>query len=129
MLNFLFRRRCLKGRSFILLLIFLLVLDFAPYEMQDVGLPSQKVRVAKNVFARVFAAFVKAIHIELSDERVDIPVPEELGKNMVLEVVDLFDGKLAAVSHPMDYGLVLFVLENLEAFLNEISYRIISNLT
>ena len=109
--------------------LIIFIFNFALDKREQVGLSPQKVGVAENVFAGVFATLVKAIHIELSDERVDIPVPEELGKNMVLEVVDLFDGKLAAVSHPMDYGLVLFVLENLEAFLNEISYRIISNLT
>jgi hypothetical protein len=119
----------LKDRRFVLLLVFVLVFDFSPDEMEDIGLPPEKVRVAKNVFAGVFAAFVEAVHIELPDEGVDVPVPEVLGEDMVLELVDLFDGKLASVGHPVDDGLVLFVLEDLEALLDEVSDRIICNLT
>jgi hypothetical protein len=41
---------------------------------------------------------------------------------MFLELIDLLDGELAPIAHPMDNGLVLFVLEDLEALLDEVSH-------
>jgi hypothetical protein len=49
-------------------------------------------------------------------------VPEEFGEDVFLELIDLLDGKLAAVAHPVDNGLVLFVLEDLEALLDEVGH-------
>lgn len=75
--------------------------------MQDVGLSSQEKRVAENILAWVFAALVEAIHVELADERIDVPVAEVFGEDMVLKGVNLFDGELAPIGHPVDDSFVL----------------------
>ena len=80
----------------------------------------QEEGMAEDILAGVFATFVEAVHVELSDERVDVAVSEVFGEDVVLEVVNLFDGELASVGHPVDDRLVVFVLEDLEALLNEI---------
>ena len=78
--------------------------------MEDLGLSSQEEGVAEDVFAGVLAALVEAVHVELADEGVDVAVPEVLGQDVVLEVIDLLDGKLASVGHPVDDRLVVLVL-------------------
>ena len=88
--------------------------------MEDLLLSFQEEGMAENILAGVFATFVEAVHVELPDEGVDVTVPEVFGKDMVLEVVDLFDGELASVGHPVDDSLVVFVFKDLEALLNEI---------
>ena len=81
--------------------------------------------MAENVFAGVFATLVKPIHVELSDERVDVLVPEVFGEDVFLELIDLFDGELASVGHPMYDDFVLFVLKDVKAFLDEVGDQII----
>ena len=76
--------------------------------------------MTEYIFGGVFPAFMEAIHIELSDEGVDIAVPEVFGEDVILEVIDLFDGELASIIHPMDDRLVLLVIEDLEALLDEV---------
>ena len=75
-------------------------------------MPPQEVWVTEDVLAGVFATFVEAVHVELSYERVDISVPEVFGEDVVLEVIDSFDGKFPSVGHPVDDRLVVFVLKN-----------------
>ena len=99
-----------------------LVLDLAPDEGEEMGLAAEEEGVAEDIFAGILAGFVEAIHVELPDEAIDIPMPEIFGEDMFLEFIDLLDGKLAAVAHPMDNGLVLFVLEDLEALLDEVGH-------
>ncbi len=83
--------------------------DFAFNKVQDLWLPAEEEGMAEDVFAGVFSTFVKAVHVELANERVDVAVSEVFGEDMILEVVDLLDGELASVSHPVDDGLVFFV--------------------
>ncbi len=45
---------------------------------------------------------MEAIHVKLSNEAVDIPVPEEFGEDVILKLINFFDGKLASVGHPVD---------------------------
>ena len=77
--------------------------------MEDLRLSFQEEGMAEDIFAGVFATFVEAVHIKLTDEGVDIAVTEVFGEDVVLEVIDLFDGELAPVSHPVDDRLVVFV--------------------
>jgi hypothetical protein len=93
--------------------------------VEDVGLAAEEEGVAEDVFAGVFAAFVEAVHVELADEGVDVAMAEVLGEDVVLELINLLDCELASVGHPVDYGFVFLVLEDLEAFLDEICYRIV----
>ena len=104
------------------LVSFVLVLDFAADQVQDLGLSAEEEGMTEDVLAGVFAAFVEAVHVELADEGVDVAVAEVLGQDVVLEVIDLLDGELASVAHPVDYPFVLLVLEDLETLLNEISH-------
>lgn len=83
--------------------------DFAFDEVEDLWLSSEEVGMAEYVFAGVFAALVKTVHIELAYEGVNVSVAEVLGEDMILEVIDLFDGELTPVGHPVDDGLVLLV--------------------
>lgn len=45
---------------------------------------------------------------------------------MVLEVVNLLDGELPSVGHPVNDRLVVFVFEDLETLLNEIGNRCVN---
>lgn len=81
--------------------------------------------MTEYIFTGIFSAFMESIHIELSNEGVDISVSEIFGEDVILEVIDLFDGKLTTIRHPMDDGLVIFVVEDFETFLDEISDGVI----
>lgn len=65
--------------------------------------------MAKNVLAWIFPTFVETIHVELSDKRIDVSVSKVFWEDMILKLIDLFDGKFTAIGHPVDDGLVLFV--------------------
>lgn len=78
--------------------------------------------MTEDIFAGVFAGLVEAVHVELSDEAIDIPVSEEFGQDVVLELIDFFDGKLPSVGHPVDDGLVLLVFEDFKALLDEVGH-------
>ena len=77
--------------------------------------------MTEDVLAGILSALVEAVHIKLPNERVDIPMTEVLGKDLVLKIIDLLDGKFSTVSHPMDDRLVVFVLKNLETLLDKVS--------
>ena len=96
---------------FIFLIVFFIVLDFSLNEVEDLRLPPEEVWVTEDVLAGVFATFVEAIHVKLSYERVDISVSEVFGEDVVLEVIDLFDGEFPSVGHPVDDRLVVLVLQ------------------
>lgn len=88
---------------------FVLCFDFAFDKMKDLWLSAEEEGMAEDIFAGIFAAFMEAIHIELANEGVDIAVAEVFGEDMILEVIDLFDGKLASVGHPVDDRFVFLV--------------------
>lgn len=83
--------------------------DLAFDEVEDLRLSTEEEGMAEDVFAGVLATLVKAVHVELSNEGVDVSVPKVFGEDMILKVVDLLDGKLASVGHPVDDRLVFFV--------------------
>jgi hypothetical protein len=65
---------------------------------------------------------VEAVHVELANEAVDVAVAEELGEDVLLELIDLLDRELPSVGHPVDDRLVLLVLQDLEALLDEVCH-------
>lgn len=65
--------------------------------------------MAKNVLAGIFATLMEAVHVELSDERVDVSMSEVFGEDMILKLIYLFDSEFTPVGHPVDDGFVLFV--------------------
>lgn len=67
--------------------------------------------MTENIFRGFFAALVEPIHVELADETVDVSVPEVLGEDSLLELLNVFDGKLFAISRPLDNSGVLVILE------------------
>lgn len=79
MLVIFFAGRRAEHRSLVLLFLFLVVLDFASDHVKDLGLSSQEERMTEDVLAGVFATLVEAVHVELSNERVDVAVSEVFG--------------------------------------------------
>ena len=77
--------------------------------------------MTEDVLAGILPALVEAVHVELPNEGVNIPMTEVLGKDLVLKIIDLLDGKFPTVSHPVDDGLVVFVLKDLETLLDKVS--------
>ena len=82
--------------------------------------------MTENIFAGVFATFVETVHVELTYEGVDIAVAKVFGEDVVLEVIDLFDGELASIRHPVNDRLIVFVFQDIEALLDEIGNRCIN---
>lgn len=68
-------------------------------------------RVAEDVFGGFFSGFVKPIHIELSDEAINIAMSEILGEDGLLELVDVFDAEFFSVWHPADDFVMLVSLD------------------
>jgi len=120
---FLFGSRGRRG-SLGLLVPILLQLDLSLDQMQKLRMSPQEARMAEDIFAGILARLMEAVHVELPNEAIDIPVPEEFGKDMVLELIDLLDGELAAVGHPVNHRLVFLVLQDLKALLDKICHRI-----
>ena len=71
---------------------------------------SDEIGVTENIFTGVFTTLVEAVHVQLSDERVDISVSEIFWEDVVLEVIYLFDCELLPVGHPMYDSFIFFVL-------------------
>jgi hypothetical protein len=88
--------------------------------VEKMSMPSEEIGMTKDVFAGVLTGLVESIHVELPDEAVDVPVPEEFGEDVVLKLINFLDGKLASVGHPVDNRLVFLVLEDLKALLDEV---------
>ena len=109
------------GDVFVFFFLVVLVFDFAFDEVEQLRMSPLEEGMAEDVLGGVFSAFVEAVHVELADEGVDVAVSEVFGEDVILEVINFFDGELAAVGHPVDDGLVLLVLKNLEALLDEVS--------
>lgn len=58
--------------------------------------------MTENILAGVFARLMEAVHVELSNKTVDVVMPEMFGQDLILKLVDLFDGELSAIGHPMN---------------------------
>lgn len=79
--------------------------------------------MTEDIFGGILAGLVEAVHVELAYEAVDVSVAEVLGQYLFLKVIYFFDGELATVGHPMDDCLILLVLQDLKALLDEVSHR------
>lgn len=90
--------------------------------MEDLRLSPQEKGVTKDIFAGIFAGLMEAVHIELPDEAVNVPMPEIFREDMVLKLIDFFDGELTSVGHPMYNGLILLIFEDVETLLDEVSH-------
>jgi len=53
---------------------------------------------------------MKTIHIELSYEGIYVSMSKIKRKNVLLESVNILDGKLSSSMNPMDYFLEFFIL-------------------
>jgi len=93
------------------------------------SLSSHEEGMTEDVFAGVFSGFVEAVHVKLSDEAVNIPMSEVFGQDLILKVINFFDGKLTTVGHPVDDSLILLIFQYFKALLYEIGDRILSLVT
>jgi hypothetical protein len=75
--------------------------------------------VSENIASGFFAALVEPIHIELSNERVNIAVSEVPGKDLILEKFDRADSELPATGQPVYHMLMLLSLQDLEGLVDE----------
>lgn len=50
----------------------------------------------KYAFRGILTAFMKAIHIKLPNERIDLGMSEMVGKDKILKFVDVLDNKFLA---------------------------------
>lgn len=55
---------------------------------------------------------MKAIHIKLPNETVDVAVPKVLGQDCFLKLFNILDGELFAIPRPLDDPRILVVLNN-----------------
>ena len=67
--------------------------------------------VTENAFRILLPALVKPVHVELSDEGVDLLVSAELWKHHFLELSYILNYKLSAIGSPIYDPAVLFVLK------------------
>ena len=89
---------------------FVVVFDFPFDEGEEIWAILLEGGVAKNTFGSILAGFVKAIHIELSDEWIDFGVSEVLGEDDFLELVDVPDDEFPAGGGPENNFTVVGVL-------------------
>ena len=59
-------------------------------------------RVAEDTFGMFFPGLVEAVHVELSNETVDLVVPEVFGKHNLLKLVDVLDDEFSACARPVN---------------------------
>ena len=96
--------------SNIFIIFFQLVLDFSSNKMQNLCVSPQKVRMAKYILGRLLATLMETIHIELPNKTVDVAMPKVLGKDILLKFLDVLNGKLFSIGHPLDNLVVFFIL-------------------
>ena len=68
--------------------------------------------MTEDTFRVVGSAFVEAVHIELSDERVHFGVSEVAGEDDGLELVDVLDDELRARWSPVCYFGKFLILDD-----------------
>lgn len=74
--------------------------------------------MAEDVFGWFFPGLVKAIHVELSDEAVDVAMPEILGQYELLELFYVFDGEFLSVVHPgYNFGVLIALNKKMLTFM------------
>ena len=88
--------------------------------MKDLRLPSEEEGMTEDIFAGILTTLVEAIHVKLPDERVDISMPEIFGQDLILKIINLFDGELPPICHPMNDGLIVLIVKDIKTLLDEI---------
>jgi hypothetical protein len=58
--------------------------------------------MSEDNFGLIFPGLVESIHVELSDEAVEVAMSEVFGKDLGFEFMDVFDQELFAVGGPGD---------------------------
>lgn len=58
--------------------------------------------MSEDNFGLIFPGLVESIHVELSDEAVEVAMSEVFGKDLALEFINVFDQELFAVGCPGD---------------------------
>lgn len=66
--------------------------------------------MAENIFGWLFSRFVESIHIELSNETIDVAMPEIFGQNSFLKLLNVLNSEFFAISGPLDNFGVLMIL-------------------
>jgi hypothetical protein len=74
-------------------------------EIQLLGV-STKLLMLEDGPVQLVSDFVKVVHVELSDEGTEVPVPEIDGKNFLLESFNIKDNKAGSLLTPRDNSLV-----------------------
>jgi hypothetical protein len=59
--------------------------NFPPNILEEVRVSSKERGMGKDVFGGILARLVEPVHVELTDETVDVLVPEEDWQNGLLE--------------------------------------------
>lgn len=54
--------------------------------------------MAEHTPSVLFPSFMEAVHIELTDEAVHVPVPEVLRENDLLKLIDILYDELSSIS-------------------------------
>lgn len=62
-----------------------------------VPLISLEKRMTKNVFAWLLPRFVKTIHVELSNEAINISMAEIVREDYLFEMINIFDEEFFAI--------------------------------
>ena len=58
--------------------------------------------MSEDNFGLIFPGLVESIHVELSDEAVEVAMSEVFGKDLALEFINVFDQELFPVGCPGD---------------------------
>lgn len=84
---------------------------YLPFDRAEQILPtSHEVWVTKNASRVVLPRFMKAIHVKLSNEAIDLLVSKKLRQNNFLHFIDVLDDKIFATGAPEDNLRVFFIL-------------------
>ena len=70
----------------------------------------QKVRMAKYILGWFFTTLMETIHIELTNEAVDVTMPKILWKYVLLKFLDVLNGELFPIGYPLDNLFIFFIL-------------------
>ena len=66
--------------------------------------------MAKDALRLLSSRFMKAIHIELSNEAINLIMPKISRQNNLLELINIFDDKLHSGLGPISYLIKLIIL-------------------
>ena len=105
----------------LVILVSFLVLQLASHRLKKVFSSLLEVGVAKYILGGVFAGFVEAVHVELPDEGVNVPVPKKTGQNLSLKGIGIPNRELFSWRKPVYDMMELRILSGLR-LTSRISY-------